>query len=385
MERQLVMMRFVLWIGVIGAAALEQGFAQDAKTTAPPASVAVPRDVPLPVAAPGDTVVIKREAVAPVDPQKYRTSLYLMPIRTLTLVAPTSGIVRGLAVKTGQPLQAQTEAVRLDNTTQKLRLKRAQALYKVAVLEMERLAASAEQKELMQARVDAAKAEVELAEYELELASIRMPFAGEVLRFLVSEGQFVKAGDPVAQAGDTLKLQVEIPVERSQVVEGKSFPLKIEGEEVEAQVQAVLPLDPKFDPLRDLFDSLASAVVVIDNAKRRFQPGQTVHVPLIPRHPVAEVPSGAVANRSDGGRKVQVLRNDVVRDVPVVLMGSVGVDRLFVSGPFAPGDEVIFESSHQLGDGFPVKAATAKARRTDGTAGSPAAEPKGSKKPTTDF
>jgi len=57
----------------------------------------------------------------------------------------------------------------------------------------------------------------------------------------------------------------------------------------------------------------------------------------------------------NGQRKVQVLRELVVRDLPVTLMGSVGVERVFVSGPFADGDEVIYESSHLLADGFPLK------------------------------
>lgn len=363
--------------------------AQDAKTSS--SATEKPsrgEDGLLPIAGPGDAVVIKREAVAPIDPHKYRASLSLSPAHTVTLVAPYDGIVRSLTAKPGQPLQTRAEAARLDNTVQKLRLQRAQSLYRAAILEQKLAAenASAEQKELLEARVAAAQADVALAEHEADLAVLRLPFAGEVLRFFVSEGQFVRAGDPVAIVGDTSKLQVEVPAERRQVANAKTFPIKIEGEEVDAEIQTVMPLDPKFDSLRELFDSIVSAVVVIDNAKRRFQPGQTVFVPLIPRHPVAEVPSSSVGNRPDGSRKVQVLRNDVVRDVPVVLMGSIGSDRLFVSGPFAQGDEVIYESSHQLADGFSVRTAAAKPKKGESGSTSPSgAEPKKPAKPATDF
>jgi RND family efflux transporter MFP subunit len=257
-------------------------------------------------------------------------------------------------------------------------VQRAQGLYKAAALEQKLGSenASADQKELAQAKVDAAKADLDLAQYLLEQTGLRLPFAGEVLRFLVAEGQFVKAGEAVAVVGETSKLAVEIPVERSKVDRAKTMSIKVDGEEVESQVQAVLPLDRKFDPLRELFDSLTSALLVVDNSKRNFQPGQTVFVPLIPRHPVVEVPSGAIGNRADGGRKVQVLRNSVVRDVPVELMGSVGADRLYVNGPFADGDEVIFESSHQLADGFPVKAGGGgKTARTDGDTAKPNTKP----------
>lgn len=324
---------------------------------------------PLPFAEPGDQVVIRREAVALIDPQKYRTPLYLSPQRSVTLVAPYDSIVRVLPVKPGQSLQAQSEVVRLDNTIQKLLLQRAQSLYKAATLEQKSNAGNSndDQKELWQAKVDAAKADLDLAQYQMDLSTIRMPFNGEAIRLLVDEGQFVKAGDAVALVGDTTLLKVEIPAERSAVEQAASLTLKIEGQDVEAKIQSVLPLDPKFDPLRELFDSITSAVLVVDNSKRRYQPGQSVYVPLIPRHPVAEVPNSAVLNDALGGRKVQVLREQAVRDVSVVLMGSVGADRLYVSGPFSSGDEVIIEKSLQLSDGFPVKPSAPKANKTDGS------------------
>jgi RND family efflux transporter MFP subunit len=329
-------------------------------------------DDPLPVAMPGDTVVIKREAVSLIDPQKYRLPLYLSPIKSVTLAAPIDGLVRDLAAKPREKLQGQAEVARLDDTYQKIRLQRAQSLLKVALLEQKLVEsnAPAEKKDLAQAKVEAAEADVALAEHEAEMASLRMPFAGEVLRFLVSEGQYVKAGQPVALVGDVSQLQVEIPAERGEVQGAKTLPLKIEGQSVEAQVQSVMPLDPKFDSLRELFDSITSAVLVVDNTNRQFEPGQTVFVPLIPRHAVTEVPTSAIGNQSDGSRKVQVLRDGVVRDISIVLMGSVGVDRVFVSGPFTPGDEAITETSHQLSDGFPVRTASVTSERKGGGSGS---------------
>lgn len=146
------------------------------------------------------------------------------------------------------------------------------------------------------------------------------------------------------------------------------MPIKIESAEVEAKIDAVLPLDAKFGAIRDVFESVASAVLLVDNADGKFKAGQSVYVPLIPRQPVAEVPASSIGNLPDGQRKVQVVRHMVVRDIPVVLMGSVGLNRLFVSGPFAEGDEVIYESSHQLGDAFQLKpAAPATAGTGPGT------------------
>jgi hypothetical protein len=110
---------------------------------------------------------------------------------------------------------------------------------------------------------------------------------------------------------------------------------------------------------------VASAVIVVENLDGRFKPGQSVYVPLIPRQPVVEVQAGSIGNLPDGERKIQVVRQSVVRDVPVLLMGSVGVNRVFVSGPFADGDEVITESSHQLGDAFQLKQSTTNGSGSD--------------------
>ena len=310
----------------------------------------------LPVAAAGDQVIIKREATHIEPPHKYKVTLSLEPVRSVTLTAPFDGIVRQADAKANTKLQPQADVVRLDTSIAKLQLARAEAALKAATFE-QKLAADKDEtyKGLAQARVDVAKAEADLAKIHLEQASVRTPFAGELQRLLVSEGQLVKAGDPLAIVVETTKMKVEVPVERSAATQGKTMPIKIESAEVEAKIDAVLPLDAKFGAIRDVFESVASAVLLVDNADGKFKAGQTVYVPLIPRQPVAEIPASAIGNLPDGQRKVQVVRHMVVRDIPVVLMGSVGLNRLFVSGAFAEGDEVISESSHQLGDAFQLK------------------------------
>ena len=321
----------------------------------------------LPVAAAGDQVIIKREATHIEPPHKYKVTLALEPIRSVTLTAPFDGIVRQADAKPNSKLQPQADIVRLDTTVAKLQLQRAEAALKVATFEQKQAADKDEShKGLAQARVDVAKAEADLAKYHLEQASIRAPFAGELQRLLVSEGQFVRSGDPLAIVVDTTKMKVEVPVERSAAVPGKTMTVKVESAEVDARIDAVVPLDARFGAVRDVFESIASALLLIDNADGKFKAGQTVYVPLIPRQPVAEVPVSAVGNLPDGQRKVQVVRHMVVRDIPVVLMGSVGLNRLFVSGVFAEGDEVIYESSHQLGDAFQLKPAASAATAAAG-------------------
>ena len=339
----------------------------------------------LPVASAGDQVVIKRELCRVVEPQKFRVPLSLEAGQTVTLVAPFDGTVKQLAAKVNSKVQALGDVVRLDNTTQKLHLAHAQAALKVASLQLKQAEKEEAAAELAQAKLDLVQVDVEIAKLAEEQTKIRAPFACDIQRILVAEGQFVRAGDPVAIVADNRMMKVEIPVDRAAAESGKSLPIKIEQLEVEGKVEAVLPLPAKFDGLRELFDSIASVQLTIDNPSGKLKVGQTVYVPLIPRQPVVEVPNSSVGNLGEGQRKVQVVRQFIVRDVPVTLLGQVGASRVFVSGPFADGDEVIYETSHQLGDAYQLKpspAATAAAATSTTTpaTGQPAATP--SKTPT---
>lgn len=337
----------------------------------------------LPVATTGDQVVIKRESPRIVDSQKFRVPLSTEAIQTVTLVAPFDGKIKQIVLKTNSKGQGQSEVIRLDNTLQKLHLSRAQMAMKVAQAELKHADKDEYAAALAQAKIDLAKVDVEIAQSVVDETGIRMPFAGEVQRVLVTEGQFVRAGDPVAVVADTSKMKVEIPVDRGTAELGKTLGFKIEANEVEGKIDQVLPLPPRFDGLRELFDSIASVIAVVDNSDGKFKVGQTVYVPLIPRQPVAEVPNSAIGNLSDGHRKVQVVRQFMVRDIPVAILGQVGSSRIFVSGPFAEGDEVIYDTSHQLGDGFQLKPSSGNVAAASGSNANPPANP--ATKPTVGF
>ena len=117
---------------------------------------------------------------------------------------------------------------------------------------------------------------------------------------------------------------VEMPVDRNATRAGQPLEIKVEDRTVPGTVDTILPLAPRFESLRDLVPSAASAVVVVPNTDGRLRAGQTVYSPLIPRDFVADVPNSCIANTPDGNHKVQVLRNNVVRDVPIATLGRRG-------------------------------------------------------------
>jgi multidrug efflux pump subunit AcrA (membrane-fusion protein) len=296
--------------------------------------------------------VIERLPLVLRDPKSYQTPLTLRPVTAIDLVAQVDGIVASVQVLPNQSVVKQSEAARLESAERQLELERAQAAAKVA-----QGATGAQAADLL----DVAKLDVKIAEQRLDKTIVRVPFDGTVTNTYVVPGQFVRAGDPLVRLADLRKLTVDLPVDRNLVKPGSNLELKVEDQTVTGLVNAVLPLQPRFEPLRDLFLSVAMAQVVVDNAGGKFVEGQTVYSDVIPRAPVTEVPTPAVTSNTEGNRRVQVIREGFVRDVPVELLGQAGNDYVYVTGRFGATDELVVKSSKELRDGMRVLPATALA------------------------
>jgi multidrug efflux pump subunit AcrA (membrane-fusion protein) len=292
--------------------------------------------------------------------------MHLEATKAVELTAPVDGYVRTVSAKSGQKLKAQGEAVRLDDARAALVLRRARANVQAAQLEKKLAQAKndADLTALADARLDAAQADFDLAQFESDQLVVRGPFNGEFQRVHVVEGQFVRAGERLATFIDSSRLQVEVPVERSAAPSGSSVDIKVEETPVKARVESVISLAPRFDALRELTISPASALVSVDNSAGKFFAGQTVYSEMVPLTPVALVPSACVSNR-----KVQVLRENVIRDLAVRILAKVGTESVFVSGRFNEGDEVIVSSSRELADGTPLRALAAGSSSAAGVRG----------------
>ncbi len=308
-------------------------------------------------------VIIKREALKLTDPRSYQVSMHLDAVRTVELIAPVDGYVRTVAVKPGQKLKVQGEVVRLDDSRAAIVLKRAKANLTACQIEKKLAQAKndADLTALADARIEAAQADLDLAQFESERMVVRGPFNGEIQRVDVVEGQYVKAGERLATLIDPAKLVVEVPVERANSAPGSTVDIKVEETPVKARVESVIALAEKFDPLRELTVSPASAFVSVDNAQGKLFAGQTVYSDLIPLAPVALVPASSITNAEEGNRKVQVLRENVIRNVRVRILSKVGNDSVFVSGRFNDGDEVLVSWTRDLADGTPLRALAAGA------------------------
>ena len=98
-------------------------------------------------------------------------------------------------------------------------------------------------------------------------------------------------------------LTVEMPVDRNATKAGQPMEIKVEDRTVPATVDAILPLASRFEALRDLVPSAASAILVVPNTDGRLRAGQTVYSPFVPRDVVADVPNSCITNSPDGNQK----------------------------------------------------------------------------------
>ncbi|MCG6154581.1 efflux RND transporter periplasmic adaptor subunit [Rubinisphaera margarita] len=319
---------------------------------------------PDPNAQPAATqLIIKREAIHPISPDKFRVPISLAPTRQLDIRSLNEGIVQNIRVQPGGKVSGQEEVLRIESAKAIKQLDRAKANLKVATIRRD--LARGQTGPQAQANLDLAEAELDVAEADLDLAqlnhdntSIRAPFAGEILNIAVTVGTFVNEGDLLMVLRDSTELSARIPVDRQKVKQGDTLEVQLDNGVAKGTVQTVLPLTNEWQSLRQLIDTAAIAVVVIDNKDRRFEDGQTVYSSIVPRQSVIEIPNTALKNSETGTRLVQVLRDNLVRDIEVELLGAIGDSRSYVAGPFQSDDELITESSQVLLDSTVVMPAT---------------------------
>ncbi|MBX6314920.1 MAG: efflux RND transporter periplasmic adaptor subunit, partial [Isosphaeraceae bacterium] len=330
-------------------------------------AVAVRGQTPSPPAAPAATATVETIPVELTTPDRYQIPMVLEPARRVTIVATSEGFVRSLSVPVGATVREGQEVAQLDRAEAAARLKIAQALLKEAQAEVEAAPKVGSAPGVAAARLEAAQARAELAQLALDRCTLRAPFAGRVLQLPISAGQFVMKGQAVAEVADVSSLRLLMPVDRAAVREGGNITVNVEGRTISGKVQTILPLPEPFAVLRELATPWVAAWVTIATPSGGLVPGLRVRDPFVPEAPITTLPSRAIHEGDKGnGTTVQVLRDEVVTDIPVRVLGTPGPERLQVTGPFRPMDAVIVQSSVPLTAGTLV--------HFGGGSGQPAAE-----------
>jgi multidrug efflux pump subunit AcrA (membrane-fusion protein) len=307
-------------------------------------------------------------------PEAYQVTVVLEPIRRVTVVAPTDGVVRSLDGRLGGMVRESQELAQLDRSeaTAKLKMAAAEVKEKQALVNA---GTGNPILEVYRAQLEAAQARAELAQLELARCTVRAPFAGRVLDVPVSPGQYVLKGTPIAELADTTSLRAILPIDRRAATPGATLTVPVEEREASCRVQAILPLPESFAVLRELATPFSAALVQFPNARGELEAGQRVRPAGVPTTPLATVPRRAVRPdevRGAAVSMVQVIRNEYVQNVPVQVLGAVGPDRVQVAGPLRDADALVVGSSVPLSPGTLVRFGEHAARGIEGTSPNPA-------------
>lgn len=202
--------------------------------------------------------------------------------------------------------------------------------------------------------LQAARARVALARKAVADTAVTAPFSGLVAERLVSAGDYVTRGTPVATIVriDPLRVELTVPEQAVSLVKvGQPVRLTVDAypnEVFEATIRFVSPA------LRT--DQRALTVEAVSaNPDGRLKPGffATAAIQQPASSPALLVPQSAVETVS-GTSRVYVVRNDVVEERIVTTGDRVGGAVEILSG-VAAGDVVAVDPRGRLADGVPVR------------------------------
>lgn len=222
----------------------------------------------------------------------------------------------------------------------------------------------------------ARRAALGLAKKRVADTSISSPVAGVVAGRLVSLGELVKVGQPIAQVvvSDTLKLRGDVPERYADVVV-KGLALDVEAGPLSTKAKGVVS---RVGPLVDAGSRTFPIEAVFDNAGGKLKPGSfaRAHVVTGVDEAVIAVPETAVAALA-GVTRVYVVDDD--SDPPRALERRVQVLRkrgsdALVSGELKAGDRVIVTAIARLFPGAPIELDKTPSTTTT-TTNSPEAKP----------
>lgn len=323
----------------------------------------------------GASARIETSPLRLIDPDPYQVSAVLEPIRRVRLVAPVDGPVRGVDARLGASVREGEVLVQFDPAEANARLRIATAGLSEKQAELAGQIPM-ESVPLRRAQSEAAQARVELAKAGVDRCSVRAPFAGRVVEVAVHPGQFVLKGTPIVELIDTSSLRAVLPVDRRNVSVGSSITVPVEEQDVAGKVLAVLPLPDAYAVLRELATPFAAASVVLPNPRGQLDAGLRARPAGLPNTPIANIAKRAVKPddlRGPASSMVQVIRNEYVTNLPVQVLGTLGPERVQVSGAFRPGDALIVGSSVALVPGTLVRFHDGSAGRgIEGTSPNPA-------------
>ena len=280
-------------------------------------------------------------------------------LRSVSLFAPTSGLVTAVLFATGDRVSENQPLLRLDAREEEIAVEKAEIALRQArdqLSRFERLsqtqAVSTVQVEEARARVASAEAELRGAELDLDRRTLRAPFDGYMGIPRVTIGDRVTTTTEVANIDDRSEILIRYALPERFAARARP------GARVEATSIAfgaerfegvIADVDSRIDPqLRTLTIRAA-----IDNSDDRLRPGLSFLVETVfEGESHIAVPLLSLQWDRDGSYLWRVVDERVQRvDVEIIERGDT---RALVAGDLTPGEIVVLEGVQRLRNGAPV-------------------------------
>jgi len=291
------------------------------------------------------------------------------------VASEAEGVVTELVAREGERVRKGQPLVRLRQQVAELRLKaaqgqlqearaqlrlaetnrrRAQELFEQQIFSRQQLDDALSQQDAGEGRVTQLEAEVARLEDQLAHTVVRAPYDAVVVAEHCAVGEWIGAGDPVAELVDTRDLEVTLQVPEqffSGLVVGVPVRVTVGSlgrSDFEARIRAIVP---RADPQARSFP----LKVTIANPKGEIGVGMLarIAVPVGSAEPATLVPKDALV--AQGGNRVVFVvgEENKVRSVQVT-PGTATGSWIAVRGEIAPGDRVVIQGNERLGPGQEV-------------------------------
>ncbi len=312
-----------------------------------------------------EPVVVNVEVWA-VDPVRQMPDLLELPAATepgLVVNVPVEqkGRIEEILVEEGQPVREGDVILRLDATLLDAEYERARVQsefdersYRRSLDLLERGVLNRNEVEALEARAIVSRADFVLARTNLERATVLSPVTGVLNDLFRERGEYVSAGDTVAQivVVDRLKVAVKIP-ERDIRFLRLGMPIEVtvdalEGVRVPGRVTYI-------SELADEATRTTRVDVTVDNTSRRLRAGMIVRVRISRQvlRDVVMIPLDSVIPLEDG--RIVYVVSDGRAERREIALGMIRGSRVQVLDGLSAGELLIVKGQRQVGPGQSVR------------------------------
>lgn len=275
--------------------------------------------------------------------------------------ADMGGRVEWIGPKEGDVVKQGELIAKIDVSTLKAALDKAEAALKLAEDLYDRRLKLFERKIINQEELDKAltertlaKASFRQAQTEYDRGFVKAPISGLVNHLFVDEGEFIDRGKPLVDLVNVDKIKVNVNVPELDVrflKTGQKAMIRVDAFPEREAVGTIDFVAYKADPATKTFQ----VKVVMDNAGRDIRPGMFARVAFLRRIIPDALSAPLFALVDKGGERMVFVEKDGVVHARSVSIGIIEGDRVQITQGLEPGDRLIVTGQKDVEEGMKVQ------------------------------